>query len=1289
MPANAVYEDVANRMRDGFRLFRKRRATSRNAASFPLTRRRAARAASAILRLWLHSTHTSARRRGAGSGAAMPADATVRQAVAEALRDGLRHLLARAQPSEGDARQLLVEPALTALGYPPAYRRHEVEKNRNKPDIICYASELLEESGYGALIVEAKPRDTDFDKAQGGARPESPDRQIQRYMRQHPASGPHSIGALSDGLRWRIYERTGSPSSSDIRFLREYDFTAIATADAPLTFLEGAGAEGSDAEGADAAAGKEGSDEGTDVERADAAFREFVDYLCRECVVERMRDVPRARRARLDRAERLLAAFAEGAPRPGAVLPHLLGGRMAEFSSNLTARVPLEGIVLDAHDRDWSDYAYALGTPLPPPAAGQAPLPMLGERQVAVAAARFTPDPRGLSRGDAALCARAFARASNGGTSALLAYQETEDGAAEARLAACAGGRVAMTAPFDPGMPSPSAKAAIEEVLAALAAPETDADRLLAPLDVAPLRQRFYAEVSAWTKRLAAGREQAHREAVLRHLIRVMFAWILKEDGLVPAELFERGFADAAMPDAERYHAETLRFLFHQRLNIPEEKRDPHPNAALDAVMANAPFLNGSIFMEQDGDDGLDLPPDAYWNPDEDAPGLFTIFSRYHWTTDEHRPGESDQTLDPELLSNLFERLILPIESDETLDRQPRGTYYTPADVTLEMVKDALAAASRPQAPRGSTYAELLDLFGDRGAPVPASWIAPDRRRLAARIRAIRIFDPAAGSGAFLFGCLTALQTALEKLEPTAPEPTPEVIKRQLHGQDIHPLAAQITRLRLFIALKAADRKANRDAPLPNLEARIVCADTLGTVADPDWRPSRSGRLADPGLMGALRTVADARASWLDAHTEEEKQVVLQAHGEAGERLSGLLRENGPLISQELIEFAERTPLFHANPLPSKTDPRLLFHEEPWSGFDVVIGNPPYEALRESMSADEIFELAGRKLYRTTNAGNLYTLFCEAALALAKPEGGVVTMVVPLSIAFGQQERTLREVFEKRCNLINLRHYDVRPDAVFNASPTVKTPENTQRATILTASVGKSKRAALYTTGLRRWPAEEREQCLADRSVTMAFRPSLRVDENIETQWARTPTPEVRQMMQAMIRQKRAVRDYCVEEGPSLAFQLTARYFISTIPYEAASPRSERRFEVADDNAMRLVMAALNGHVGYGWWTAFSDGFHVNEREIETVAVPDAWAADPAEAAALGQRLIDAIPQCEVSMLMRGKVWRNVDFHTHAPDLIEEIDRLYIEALGMPVEPLLTHLRILRSNRSWDFGARG
>ena len=180
--------------------------------------------------------------------------------------------------------------------------------------------------------------------------------------------------------------------------------------------------------------------------------------------------------------------------------------------------------------------------------------------------------------------------------------------------------------------------------------------------------------------------------------------------------------------------------------------------------MERAPFLNGSLFTERNGDETFSVPSDLYWSANEDGAGLFTIFSRYHWTVDEHRPNESEQTLDPELLSNIFEQLITPTETGENLpERQPRGTYYTPADVVFEMVKDALSAAVASHAPPRMDESALLDLFGGRLAR-PPDLSESERTKLVERIRGIRVFDPAVGSGAFLFGALTAIKTALENL---------------------------------------------------------------------------------------------------------------------------------------------------------------------------------------------------------------------------------------------------------------------------------------------------------------------------------------------------------------------------------------------------------------------------------------------------------------------------------------------------------------------------------------------
>ena len=1194
-------------------------------------------------------------------------DGALYDAVAARLRDGLTALTGRAPYNESETRSLLIEPVLDAIGYERSFRRPESgggAGSRNIPDELCYTDRVVGDMGPAAIIVEAKTYGVDFDRAHGGLSAASPDRQIQRYLRQHPASGPNTVGVLTDGIRWRVYERTSDPASFDVRFLTEYDFQGIAGEEHTPSMLP-----------------------------ADAADRlqNFVDRLCRECVLKEQGAPPKPRKPGL--ADRLFGVFRQddaAAVAPGAILPHLLGGRMIEAHRDIAEHVPLGGIEKDAHDKDWSDYSYALGAPL------QTDAPTLEGKRIVTAVVRYADGPQGLSRADTALCARTFSRVEGAGTCALLAYRVGPDGTAEARLAVCAGGRVAMTAPFDPALPPPSASAAIEKALAVLG--EQDAlapDRLLAPLEVAPLRQRFYADVSAWTRRLAAGKSLVQREAVLRHLIRVMFAWILKEDGLIPDALFERAFAASTMRDVDRYHENVLRFLFEKRLNTAPDKRDPHDDPAIHFLMDDAPFVNGSLFMEQEGDDDLNVLAEDYWGSSDERPGLFTIFSRYHWTTDEHRPGESEQTLDPELLSNLFERLILVIEEDEDEppDKMPRGTYYTPADVTTEMVKDALAAVTRPHAPAHVTDWDLLGLFGDPDAPLPEMSVK-ERAALAERIHALRIFDPAVGSGAFLFGCLVALQTALGKLERSRADFTRRIIREQLHGQDIHPLAAQITRLRLFIALKATDRKANRKAPLPNLDARIVCADTLETSADPGWRPDHPGQLdtADPELVNALVAVAENRGAWLDAHTEEEKQAVLNTDGGLRNDLSRLLRGKGALASIELMEFAENTPLFARHARPARTDARLLFYENPWRGFDIVIGNPPYEASSKSMDAERKRLLAANKRYRTTNCGDLYTLFCETALALANPDGGVVTMIVPLSIAFGQQQRTLRRAFEDRCTSINLRHYDNIPDTAFNGAPTLKAWKNRQRSTIITAVCGQAASAPISSTGLQRWTAPERELVLHQRRTTTSPRlgetkgiGAAMLDRRIAEQWLRIPTPEVAAMVTAILSQKRNVGSYLAAEGAELAFPLTAGYFIATIPPKTANPRHEERITVAEED-LPLIMATVNGHAGLGWWRICGDGFHVNAHEVTTLAIPDAWAANPQPAIDLGRRLIEIMPSCITAKRNAGTIWRNVDFY-RAPDLIAEIDRLYIEALGLPVEPLLTHLKIMRSNRSWDFSA--
>ena len=147
-----------------------------------------------------------------------------------------------------------------------------------------------------------------------------------------------------------------------------------------------------------------------------------------------------------------------------------------------------------------------------------------------------------------------------------------------------------------------------------------------------------------------------------------------------------------------------------------------------------------------------------------------------------------------------------------------------------------------------------------------------------------------------------------------------------------------------------------------------------------------------------------------------------------------------------------------------------MFYRPDRRGFDIVIGNPPYDSVNKDRQAPRDTDRAERKVwadrrqarrqhlvtekrYCTTAGNDLYNLVAEAALALAKPDGGVVTLVVPLSLCFGQDQQPLRRLFEERCCCISLRCQDIRPDKTFHDSP-VAHPENAQRTTIVTAVAG-------------------------------------------------------------------------------------------------------------------------------------------------------------------------------------------------------------------------------------------
>ena len=1229
--------------------------------------------------------------------------------TARTLFANRRNLVGLGDYSEEDTVSHLIDPALAFLGYPVTHQRRELQSGDNRPDIVLYdAPTMWAGNRPSEVILEAKPFGYDL-SGRGVPRSRKPQNQIRRYLSADHPGGPGTYGILTDGNVWRVIRR-GAPNESlalvhEWRLLQDTEETCAARLD--------------------------------EIKRALAAPP--VPAVA----------VPSLRRPKNQDAREICAAVARGDSARN-LLQRLVG--KAGLSKIQPGDIAMSAKAAQLESEFWREYAYAEAGKI------RAEQGDASAESVCVAVIRANVDPDEpdavLYREDVAIAAAAFAKAVPLKMSVVLITQPDENGEpAAARLAVHYQGHTDMTTDFNPHTPAPKTLNAIQRVRDQLnrktpVAPDTLVDAVAAK----SVRKEFFEKIAnGWTlrqQRKAAGgdaRRRAYREAILRHLIRSIFVWILKEDGKLPPEAFDEAFARREAPGA--YHADILSFLFHERLNKPPDERAPHPSAAVHAALDDARFLNGSLFARHRHDDLVELDDEDYFGANPESPGLFTILSEYDWTSSEHTPYSSDQTIDPEVLGNLFENLIAATHyGDELPDRMPAGTYYTPADVALEMVKDALAEAVLPAAPSHWTRADLRALFGgedefflktetETGAETSAKTETKtalperDRRRLIARVRELAIYDPAAGSGEFPFLCALAVRGALRKLGVSESDAaiTRDIISRQLFAQDINPMAAQVARLRLFIAIIAAEDGAAADAseypPLPNLEARIVCADTLAAVADPQWSPfgqDGAGRpLSDTAeltvetaeVSRALAAVAAIREKWQSAHNESDKRAIRRQDQDARKALRDVLK--GGFANPETIEFANH-PLLDPDAPHAETDPRLLFYNPERRGFDIVIGNPPYEKVNKSLQApanaarterralanlreDMRKRLTGQKRYQTIAGGDLYNLIAEASLALARPDGGVVTLIVPLSLCFRQDKRTLRRLFEERCSRIALRPSDNRPDKIFHDSP-VAHSENRVRATIITATRG-SETAIVQTSGANRWRKSERHEYLASRPCPVPLRGGAVGDVRLDSQWERLPTPEISDLIAAMRDEKIKIANLSgvADNDCELGFPLSVRYFITTLP-AGILDRGEKTLPIANQENLELAVAAANNHVAYAWWRAYGDAFHVNAYEISSIAVPNRWLEDAEtrrEVRRLARSLIAAAqdPANTTRRVSgtRGREIDSVNFHDCAPETVARLDELYLESLNtggakLPVAALLPQLRALRSDSDWRLG---
>ena len=236
-----------------------------------------------------------------------------------------------------------------------------------------------------------------------------------------------------------------------------------------------------------------------------------------------------------------------------------------------------------------------------------------------------------------------------------------------------------------------------------------------------------------------------------------------------------------------------------------------------------------------------------------------------------------------------------------------------------------------------------------------------------AKLAAIRVCDPAVGSGAFPVGMMTEIVRARQVLQTwTKTGQTPYDLKREciensLYGVDIDAGAVEIAKLRLWLSLVVDEDDPQNIKPLPNLDYKIVCGDLLVGVEK---------NLFNQELFSELEKV---KLFYFNATAPVIKQQYKKQIDNLIDRIT-----NGRSRFDFEVYFSE------------------VFHEK--NGFDVVIGNPPYLESRHPDFNDKLkklYQISTKKRWKEdskyiTRGSDLLIYFIETSIFYVNRSGCVI-----------------------------------------------------------------------------------------------------------------------------------------------------------------------------------------------------------------------------------------------------------------------------------------------------------
>lgn len=462
-------------------------------------------------------------------------------------------------------------------------------------------------------------------------------------------------------------------------------------------------------------------------------------------------------------------------------------------------------------------------------------------------------------------------------------------------------------------------------------------------------------------------REREARDFVKRMMGRVVFLYFIQKKGwlAVPQNkkwgegnhdyLFDLFKSSKSKND---FYSKELVPLFFETLN--------DPNAENTEKEFRFPYLNGGLF-----DDSQDKIYNELKLPEEIFSALFQTFNEYNFTIHEDAPDEHTVAVDPEMLGHIFENLLE--------DNKEKGAFYTPKEIVHYMCQESLA--EHLSAKFNENYrTTIFNLVLQKNIePSEEIWAKQNATELISILEKLKICDPAIGSGAFPMGLLQEIFNLMVVLygykgwgKANEVDIKKHIIQESIYGVDLDAGAVDIARLRFWLSLVVDE---DVPQPLPNLDFKIMQGDSLKGIQ-----------------------VIDVTA---DQKFEKYKLLYFE--------------ENNPTRKAELkekINFYLQKILTTANQFSAYKitfDFRYFFSEVfhgPFSGFDIVIGNPPYGA-KLSKDEKDIYKVMFHDVHMRTP--DTFNYFISKSFTLLKPDG-VLAFIVPNNLLFQNENTKTRQL---------------------------------------------------------------------------------------------------------------------------------------------------------------------------------------------------------------------------------------------------------------------------------------